>query len=600
MAEFGLRGYQPKLPDRYAVPVDAGVDLTFDLSAMPRPKFHSTIRDALEVSVEKMNGCDPNGIALLFYRCGSCGLWGEGHLMHLGHKVNWKDYLASKRPRSKQSAILAYNDLHNLHFEHGVCNTSHAFENSAISDADEAILKFEELATRYKVRSVPLGVNLELSSGYELLLAAPTVGHRSKKAYGPGFSRPGWDKSTRSGLISVWKGSGWIKEGTTPDNRKLDLYKCGSCGNWGEAFSMQLGHIENWGSYISRTAGLAASDGATIAEAQWAYNDLNNLKFEHPTCNSGHEWEEHDGSDPDFLPDREFGREMQAFLANNSADKRAIYEEISGAVDVDWERFIRTDEGAQKNDRETGRLIASAILIELQSAGEAALFDRDDGSIPRSQITGSTGDHFSSEPVREAYVKSEVMKSELVELVINALRINPGEISLSRPLLAAIAKVRDPRRGLANEVANRFHSEVDALCPNGVGKAELAAILGSSNAHALEGEIDQAEVISNDHTRSVCAQYQRKVIDPVVARFNETWQDLIGAQLTADDLENFKRALEMPASSFESLTLCGVRLEPETIKLSCAGFVELAASAIGVSPSEAAVSWIMSLPLMRK
>ena len=88
MPDFGLPGYRPKLPDGFAVPNDLGVDPSFNLAAMGRPKFHSTIRDALERSVEKKIGRGPDDGRLLFYRCGSCGTWGEGQSMHLGHKVN--------------------------------------------------------------------------------------------------------------------------------------------------------------------------------------------------------------------------------------------------------------------------------------------------------------------------------------------------------------------------------------------------------------------------------------------------------------------------------------------------------------------------------
>jgi len=599
LAKYGLKGYQPKLPDKYTVVDDGAADPSFKISAMTRAKFHSSIRTALEISVEKMAGRDPNNKAILFYRCGSCGLWGEGHSMHLGHKVNWKDYLASKKPLNEKSAILAYNDLRNLHFEHGVCNTSHAFENGAISDEGEAVQKFEELSKKYKVKSVPLGVNLELSSGYVLLLGSPTVGHKSVKAYGAGFSRPGWDKSTRAGLISIWQGSNWIKEGITPDGRKLDLYVCGSCGNWGEGFSMQLGHIENWGSYISNTAGLAKSATATIAEAQWAYNDLNNLIFEHPTCNAGHEWEEHDSSDKDFLPNKELGQKIQKHIKENPADKRAVFKSISGAVDVEWAKFVNTDDEAQKFDRETGRLIASAILIELQSAGDEALFDKVKGSIPLSQEVGSTGDHFSSEPVREKYVKSETMKSELVGLVLKALKLDPNEISLSKPLLAAMQKVNDPLNGLPKAIADRFHLEVDSQAPHGVGKPQFRGILGSKNSAVLNTDINSAESTAEKHTKDICELYQKKVIDAVVARFNTTWAEFIKQPLKATDLEKFKIALETPASQFKELVICGARLESETIKLSCAGFVKLAASAVGVSSSEDAIKWISTLPLIK-
>lgn len=52
---------------------------------------------------------------------------------------------------------------------------------------------------------------------------------------------------------------------------------------------MHLGHIVDWRTYL-RECGVE-----TVADARWAYNDLNNLRFEHPTCNMGHEWEGLDG-----------------------------------------------------------------------------------------------------------------------------------------------------------------------------------------------------------------------------------------------------------------------------------------------------------------
>lgn len=363
---------------------------------------------------------------------------------------------------------------------------------------------------------------------------------------------------------------------------------------------MQLGHIEKWGSYLTNTAGLGKTKGATVADAQWAYNDLNNLMFEHPTCNSGHEWEEHSSDDPDFTPDPALKAEIEAYIASATEDRHAIYEEIAGAEDVDWSQFVQSDDVTQHFDRTTGRLIATAILIELEAAGEASLFDNVNGSIPRSQVTGSTGDHFSSEPVREAYIKSETMKSELVGLVVSALQMNGGEILLSTKLLKAMSKIKDLSKGLPSKIANQFHLEVDRLANCSVGRDEICAILGPNNAHNLDTRITEIDASTDAQTQDFCDHYTRKVTEPVVVRFNETWQGLIGTALTMQDLENFKRALEMPADTFESLTLCGVELEPQTIKLSCAGFVKLAASANGVSAAELGLAWITSLPLLRK
>jgi len=166
--------------------------------------------------------------------------------------------------------------------------------------------------------------------------------------------------------------------------------------------------------------------------------------------------------------------------------------------------------------------------------------------------------------------------------------------------LANIFKIKNPNNGLPRDIEQQFHDEVDAQAPIGVSADAVRGILGANNAGALDADIDILDASADEYTQDACEAYTRRVIDPVVARFNETWQGLIGHPLNAEDLENFKLALEAPSGSFESLTLCGVEVEAETIKLSCSGFVELAASANGVSAAETGLDWITSLPLLRR
>lgn len=333
--------YTPDLPSGFNAgdETELGYDETMAL-LKKRPKFPEEIREALEQALG-MNTREraPGGQAELQYKCGSCGQFGEGSNMHIGHKVNWKDYLKEKQPLSVAAAFAAYCDLDNLHFEHLVCNTSHIFENSALDEiaggrtlqaiepasrrqelldklqklplfrdmSRDEVLKldlnaiFMRLASRYEDTGVTSGVILEVEDEQvgdevprkvEILLAEPVVTHgESDRCDIDELERPAWDKSTRAGLLAIWKGNGWTE---TFDG--ILHYRCGSCGNWGEGYSMHIGHVTNWKNYVKHMVGERDTETntwrAVKSDALYAYNDLNNLRFEHPTCNMGGEWEE--------------------------------------------------------------------------------------------------------------------------------------------------------------------------------------------------------------------------------------------------------------------------------------------------------------------
>lgn len=312
---YQVEDYQPELPDNYGPKENSDPqDDVFVLSK--RPDFHPSVHDRLEAkwaSSGMTRAVNIGGSELLQYQCGSCKQWGDGALMHLGHKQNWKDYVAARKPLTAAAAKAAYNDLENLRFEHIVCNVSHLFENfDQLSDRQKAVALrshalfkgfsqdeidrlslediFRQLSTRYEETDIAEGVYYDVSDETSLLLALPVVQHTNQSAINwKTLRRPQWDRSTRAGLYTIWHSNGWVMDGSAGGSAVGRFYRCGSCGNWGEGHSMHLGHIVDWKTHL-KNCGVT-----TVAEAQWAYNDLNNLRFEHPTCNMGHEWEGIDG-----------------------------------------------------------------------------------------------------------------------------------------------------------------------------------------------------------------------------------------------------------------------------------------------------------------
>ena len=78
-----------------------------------------------------------------------------------------------------------------------------------------------------------------------------------------------------------------------------DLYfQCGSCGHWRPYDSIHMGHLVEWATYL-KEQGITEGN-ATWAEAQAAYNDLDNIEAQCRNCNDGHEWQ---GYTDDAVPD---------------------------------------------------------------------------------------------------------------------------------------------------------------------------------------------------------------------------------------------------------------------------------------------------------
>jgi hypothetical protein len=75
---------------------------------------------------------------------------------------------------------------------------------------------------------------------------------------------------------------------------------------------MQIGHVTKWLDYLD------AAQPANAGEARQAYNDLDNLRMEHPGCNTSHAFEEPlDDTDWDTIPTDAL-RELAALLAGTS------------------------------------------------------------------------------------------------------------------------------------------------------------------------------------------------------------------------------------------------------------------------------------------
>jgi hypothetical protein len=85
------------------------------------------------------------------------------------------------------------------------------------------------------------------------------------------------------------------------------FYECANCQGWFQYEAMQIGHEENWRTYVQ------AKLPADTAEATDAYNDLMNLQLECATCNAGHAFEEH-GKDKDDYD------KTDPFIDDSSAD----------------------------------------------------------------------------------------------------------------------------------------------------------------------------------------------------------------------------------------------------------------------------------------
>lgn len=317
MGHFGNQDYTPLLPPDGARLVhglpdeDDLLDHRDIRAAMAkRPVFLDSIRPALEDQerradrIRVVNG--PGGMPMVVAICGSCSAPGALENMHLGHRQTWADYVTDKAPRTLAAIAAAYNDLANLKLEHSTCNVSHIFEKLTegedLTEDDRDVLSghdlfknldddalaevarsdiFDSLRRRNEETEATEGLTVEIG-GREVVLGHVPNQRRKDVPVDPyDMKRPDFLDQTRGALLGVWQSAGWVE-----DTEAGRHFRCGSCGLWGEGHSMQLGHVTDWRAHLSSFGDI------TARQAVLLYNDLKNLKFEHPMCNQGHEWEE--------------------------------------------------------------------------------------------------------------------------------------------------------------------------------------------------------------------------------------------------------------------------------------------------------------------
>lgn len=351
--------WTPRLPSGLNLlgPEPSGSASAYDVGGMKRPSFPEQVRAALEAETERKATVAMNGYPVLMYRCGSCGQFGEGHLMHVGHKVTWKDYIAGKQPLSEDAAKAAYSDLDNLRYEHAVCNTSHQFEGGPVIDPTAV---FETLIAKYAApNSTVSDEAISIGNGARSVrLSSDRTRHRRPTTTDAfdfdNEDRPAWYNGTRDALIAEWYNKRLVKDGRNPEGKVMPLYWCVSCHHWCEAFSMQLGHKVKWKEHAQ------AVGATTRAEVFQSFNDLDNLAFECSACNQGHEWEEYDENAPEFNYSGQDQREKQAAVVKAMQDEAA---------------FFRAQMMPQGETRTAPQAAVLTLLTELRSLETVALFD---------------------------------------------------------------------------------------------------------------------------------------------------------------------------------------------------------------------------------
>lgn len=78
------------------------------------------------------------------YRCAVCGKIMERGDMHIGHIMDWKDFLIVQGVINREEAKTAYNDLNNLRIECPTCNLSHKYELSRPSERIDFLNRVED------------------------------------------------------------------------------------------------------------------------------------------------------------------------------------------------------------------------------------------------------------------------------------------------------------------------------------------------------------------------------------------------------------------------------------------------------------------------
>ncbi|NIZ15463.1 hypothetical protein [Phaeobacter sp. HF9A] len=500
--------YRPRLPNgSNLLGPEAQVNSDeYNVDAMKRPKFHENVRYALEQETPTRTGVALNGYPVLYYQCASCGQYGEGHLMHVGHKVNWKKYIKDQKPLTHAAAVAAYNDLDNLAYEHAVCNTSHRFETEEEIPDPEAV--FNELIAQY-IDPVEVGNDVIRINGNPIRLADGATRHRQTTQQAvfdfETAERPDWYPNTRAAMIKEWDRLGYAKPATNRDGKTIVLYWCKSCRHWCEAFSMQLGHNVRWADY-------AQSIGATTkAQVYQAFNDLENLSMECACCNQGHEWEEWDEDAPEFSITGASAREIR------NAEAALAREEA---------QLLRANL-PDHDQMPPGQELSALILLELKIMEWASLRD------PRfSQSIGtlkSVPVHFIESATLELLLAGalSIEQDQITEETASVARLEVKRFQdqYVDPFLATCQELFPALSGINRDQLNAFKGAVYGQSGGDVvlGQVTLDRATIESAARHFKVAMDQAETQMEQRRTGVVTQ----ITDDVLTGAVSVWAELL-------------------------------------------------------------------------
>lgn len=413
--------YTPNLASGYTPQSGDFTSAAASKALKKRPDFAKQTRLAME-GAHGFPAFDPDNKPYLAINCKSCGYPGAVGEMQLGHKTNWREFAKEYGPRCPGAVRAAFNDLSNLDWEHSVCNVSHMFEGLSEEDIDNFINfgfeglsedaqsylqgkaqrsgaftddpddlqrqlattaeMFKALQSRHTpsqddLNSLDIQTGLALGGGRVLEVVMPVPSDISASGQLieiAKMKRPKWKPETYSAIYADWNQKGRVKQAAG-----IEFYSCGSCGNWGEGHAMQLGHGTDWREHIKDKAGIEDDDGIWWADslhAELAYADLNNLKYEHQSCNVSHDWEELKElglMGPDYNPYEAIEERIRGVIA--------VLAETSGEEADKFE--LRLSEGQKLKTAQVSYAHEKAELHELSTdLAESQIDILDNGADP--------------------------------------------------------------------------------------------------------------------------------------------------------------------------------------------------------------------------
>jgi len=131
---YGDEDYEPNLTG-LTVPGGGAAPYDYDTFTRPGGWYDDTLSALLAMLPEERKWQPGRGLTLV--QCGVANTWHNINDLQIGHKVNWRDYVASTQPETVREATNAYNDLNNLRLESATANASHDFEGGRESEDED-------------------------------------------------------------------------------------------------------------------------------------------------------------------------------------------------------------------------------------------------------------------------------------------------------------------------------------------------------------------------------------------------------------------------------------------------------------------------------